>query len=475
MSQHHKAEAAATGKGYGAEVARLARAEALLSAALPTARKSKLAALSAPALASAEGLLAAVARRRADALHDNNTIYLEVVPQGSALPPIGTASMVKPLPPPAAATASGLFATLLPRAARAAVDELKATTRAAAESLAAAAAAAADDARAILAAGGLPGALSAHQSGAGLPAATWAAAARAQTGGGMHRLRASQHEVASASAGVADLVAAIERSLSEESLVAAQAHRSSAASPEEVRGAHASAAQLQGDVAHYRALWEQAAASDAGIGRTLDDPKVASALALCERPRHELDALVPPRAPPRDNDFDTATLLALLQELAALIDGRDRAVERVRASQRAQDARLTKAVAAVSLGGGFGDAAADPSAPVPDALAKVLEADAASDAAARAAVDAADARQPALLVEIAEENDRFAAAAATDPASLERQRLLQAIENGVLQVRELPLLLVLLRRCCAALLYCGYCSFPPPGLLRSAALLTATL
>ena len=118
-SVHLQESAATTGAGHGVEIARLVEAENLCDQAAVFGAKTGL------DTASTERMKALVIQRKAEAIADNNKIYMDPVPLTSQLPPIKPATLVKPLPLPETMTASPnppIFKAMLPERARGAVD-----------------------------------------------------------------------------------------------------------------------------------------------------------------------------------------------------------------------------------------------------------------------------------------------------------------------------------------------------------------
>lgn len=82
------------GKGYAEEIARLARAEKILTAALKEGQRVQL---NATILQTGDNLLKTITSSKSKAEQDNNSIYMENIPNDSVLTAIVPASMVKPL------------------------------------------------------------------------------------------------------------------------------------------------------------------------------------------------------------------------------------------------------------------------------------------------------------------------------------------------------------------------------------------
>ena len=85
------------GSGYGAEITRLIRSENALKDALKYANNNKLkdAVTTGP-----NNLLKTIVNAKNNAIHDNETVYMENVPADGSLSPVGAVSLVKPSNPP---------------------------------------------------------------------------------------------------------------------------------------------------------------------------------------------------------------------------------------------------------------------------------------------------------------------------------------------------------------------------------------
>jgi len=125
-----------------------------------------------------EKLMRTVRERIEEAERDNRTVYLEPVPKGTEVSKIKGATLVKPLGLPNTMTepqgnAGEIFASLLPKLARGALEKYQKTLEESIEATSAAISNADSGARASLQRVNLPGSLEAYLAGDGVPEVVW--------------------------------------------------------------------------------------------------------------------------------------------------------------------------------------------------------------------------------------------------------------------------------------------------------------
>lgn len=291
-------EAHAKGDGYGAEIAWLTVAENAASAAVhivqQAAAKNKAAASVSTATASA--LLQTVGARKAEAVKDNNTVYLNAVPRLQDLPLIPRAELAKvPPTPDLLAEAQDFFAAMVPAEAIAALQVIDERLTAVESEARARCQKATEQARADLAQLGLPGYLDAGSRAAGadasgLPVAVWDRVRMVQAEGGLTEL--DRMYAANAAAGVAarDVLAQACKALDDEEAADA-ANRAQYGQGWNAAPSQIVSAELRGDLAKYTRVSEAAMASDGQVKSKLDG--LRAGLAGLSRSKAELDASVP--------------------------------------------------------------------------------------------------------------------------------------------------------------------------------------
>lgn len=176
QAQAVKEDALATGRGFGEEITRLARAEEIFTNAL-TLGKSKR--VHVATLSTAETFLDAVKRMKFTAVKDNNMIYHDVVPDTRSLSEIAPIPMVKPSPLPSYPTNPNvspeppLFADVLPKEVRSLLNQYRERVSAVVNQTESAALNATNSGRSSLSAIGLPGSLEVYKSGGSFPSNLW--------------------------------------------------------------------------------------------------------------------------------------------------------------------------------------------------------------------------------------------------------------------------------------------------------------
>uniref|UniRef100_A0A7S2RUF9 BRO1 domain-containing protein n=1 Tax=Rhizochromulina marina TaxID=1034831 RepID=A0A7S2RUF9_9STRA len=431
QAEHAHAEASNKGSGYGAEIARLELAEVLLGQALTLASKKKLD----PAHAQALGdLQHNVAKRKKTAVNDNRSVYLEVVPAVSTLGPIVPASTVKPSDPQLGADTRPLFATLLPRQVRAALEEHKQQLRVSTESVESSMKQLSDEVRSHLSAVGLPGSIAAQETGGGFPQSVWAKVEAVQQAGGTWALSQKLNEVDQSAARASELLTRSRHVLSDE-YAADDDFRRRCTAYNGVASRRA-AAHFETDLDSFAKLYEQARQSDLA----LKDSFEAEDLSVLAKSRHQLDQLMPAASPgtqaPR---VDTRALSQALVDLAALVKERDSATAALRRSAfRAADlahqdlahfAAQGLPFTAPPQGDGAGISTAAPSKELltmlEDVRAKVLA------PASLAPLKEAREEQERQVAEVMAKNHEFTQARNADETTLKRQQIIQGVNAVV--------------------------------------------
>ena len=421
QSEAVKEAALAQGSGYGEEVTRLRLAQKLIEGVLETAARQRMG----PAIVGkAELLRAKIVKNRTVAEKDNSTIYLETVPAEVSLKPVGKACMVKVIEPdvPAAAPQPALFATLLPKAIKEALITFQKQATALAATTEQDGREASKDVRQQLANVGLPGSLQAHESPAGLPEATWKKIQALREKQSMvPDLQNQAEELEKAAGQVAETFLKIEQTLKEEEAREA-AFRTKYGEAWDKYGAPS--AQLMADtwkeVSHYQTLFGTAQKSDEYLSTRLHSPELDSLATLLGSSRKDLDGrLAKPEGAGAAVAVDTKALSNAMMQLAKLLDDRDALLQRVKAEPDVAAEKLKGKL----LAGEVVDQAA------PEALGSLetLQGELATSVQ----------HQSALLQDILRENERFLTGRKADPALLERDTLIQQLENGVLTCHEL--------------------------------------
>lgn len=428
-TQYYQAEAVKenaleNGKGYGEEVVRLRQARRSVESVLETAMRQQMG----PAIiGKAELLKSKIIRNLAVAEKDNATIYLEPIPAEASLKPVSKVCMVKILEPefPFAATGDSqplLFVNILPKAVKETLTRVERRCSSLAAEMEHAGREASKSARQQLAKVGLPGSLQAHESPAGLPEATWKKLqGLREKHSTIPDLQGQVDELQRAAGQVAETFLQIEKTLKEEESKSEGFRAKYGAAWDEVG---TSSAQLMADtwkeVRHFQTLFSAAQKSDEYLASRLQSNELEEVSALLRASRGDLDSrLVQPASSSSAVVVDTSRLSALMLRLAKLLDERDSILQKAKAAPEAVCLRLKGRLVA-------GDAADEA---LPEEMAS-LE-------ALKSELAVSTAGQEPLLREILQENERFQAGRKDDPSLLERDRLVQQLETGVLQCHEL--------------------------------------
>jgi len=333
------AKAKEKGEGYGVEVARLGECLSYAERAIIHGGKCKL------DVTPVQQLKAACTERHQEAAADNKTIYLEGVPPGRSLPPVKSATLVKPLPLAASLTAAPdtpLFPSLLPRPARLAVERLQESLASSLSNLEASASSLSAAARSDLNAVDLPQSLEAHLAGDCLPAGVWESVSGAQALSPRRALASTKATVDASAAACRGRLESAKAALDEWRDDDA---RFKAENPgyEGTRDADQSAVRAALD--HYADLLSNAGRSDLVVAASLEADGTRRAVATLEKTRAELDAGMPSRGGIGAKEIDAGELKGALLALTRLMAERDERVARFRSDVEAFD--FKSAVSAV--------------------------------------------------------------------------------------------------------------------------------
>jgi hypothetical protein len=417
QAQSVKESALAKGVGYGEEITRLQLAEKAMRLGLDAAHKNKL---GTALIASGDALLATIISNKAKAVHENNTIYMDTVPEEAAVTPVIGISMVKAAAVPEYHnTEKPLFKEVMPKSVR----QLRGQMR---EELVAAQQQAQTDCDAGLASGrqalnamGLPGSLETYRSGAKLPENLVAKIMRVQEMGGRQELQSKIDDLDAASKRALQSMATIDETLVREEKTDAQ-----------FRGRYPTwtgvastvlAADIRATNGRMREAYSAAKASDAGIMREMNDPNFDTwTKAICNTIVN-IESLLP--LPPQPLlDFSevagmdpaqaNAQLLERkLHEMTTLIEVREKAVVKL---NLLVDADITESLlSAVSTG-------SDP--------ALVIESQRNLCNEAKTDIATSLARQQVLIGEISSVNETFQKSLQSDPTIAEKDRVLKELD-----------------------------------------------
>ncbi|CAK4660092.1 hypothetical protein LEN26_020835 [Aphanomyces euteiches] len=387
------------GIGYGEEICRLSAADALCTQAITLATQSKLP----PSLpASVRALQAIVVETLNKARKDNDTIYMETIPQLASLPTLTAASMVKPILPEKEKSID-LFEGLVPTWLRQKSADCEAICQSFVSASAAQVSAQNEAARVHLASLGLPASVEAFEKGTGVPPALWKRIESCQVQGLTAPISRILEENKRSKARVEEQLRTIENLLRDE-----------AADDQQARGAYGPAwtrptsialnEGFMADVDRYHKLLRDATQSDLAIQSSLNAP----ALALLGQNQSELEHRIPERDPSAAA-VDTSLLNNLMVALGLLIQKRD---------------ELQKEMAA--------------KATLPPSLAVLAASDELVFANKQAEVEQLKlqiegtfAEQGDLLTDITERNEIFKHARQADPITRQREEAILELQKAV--------------------------------------------
>jgi hypothetical protein len=302
-----------------------------------------------------------------------------------------------------------------------------------------------NNARASLSAAGLPGSLESYKSGGELPENLWLKIQRVQALGGLRELQSKFDALGNAAQRAILSMSSIDESLMREEQTD-DSFRIRFPDCDSAPSAHINA-DIKANNRRMREAYDNARASDANLERELSDPTFIAVLGVLSKSKEEVSQLLPkPQAPLIDfADFgapsiggsnslvDTSTLERKLLEMAALIEERDAILTELK-NIAAKDIseQLAAVLAASPSNSTFSSSAAAEGDSVLEQAAREAMTSIAATAEERArAIDASVDRQHSLLREIATANDTFIRDRQNDPATLERDRIIKQLEQGI--------------------------------------------
>ncbi len=428
-------EANVTGNNYGEEVIRLSMAYGKVQSAVKLATDQKLPATTSQA---AHDLLKVIETTYVAAEEDNRTVYMSPLPAESDLPPVGAVAMVRPaasLPStltisggnsPDAITITSLFSFVVPSDLRMKILDIQTKADEMVRKVSLLNNEANNDIRAKLGSLGLPGALEACKEGDNcvFPESLWNKVQRIQGLGGVASLHSRLDEVDKA---------ALKAQSSLKSILSVLQEEEAAQDAFKVRlGNDASGADvtaLSGDIRAHTARLQgahtDAREKDSAIRRDLVSPAVGTLLQQLNKNKTELDAMTP-RGDPVDLltgenpcHKEMAVLEELLVAISGLLDDREEAVKRVEAFARGDLSSQLIVAREESTGRQTNiDSVAD----------ELLEKE---GAVWVQAVQTGIEKQEALFQQVLEANEAWTAQRKADRATLEREKVVTAIETAV--------------------------------------------
>ncbi|RHY30879.1 hypothetical protein DYB32_003945 [Aphanomyces invadans] len=388
------------GVGYGEEIARLATADALCTQAIALATQSKLP----PSLpASVRALQAIVVDTLNKARKDNDTIYMETIPQLASLPTLTAASMVKPIVPDKE-RAIDLFEGLVPTSLRQKVADFEAIYQNIVASSASQVSAYNEAARVHLASLGLPASVEAFEKGAGVPPALWRRIEACQTQGLTAPISRILEENKRSKAHVEERLRNIENFLRDESSEDAEA-RQTYGSQWTRPPSNALSEGFVADVDRFHKLLRDATQSDLAIQSSLTSP----VLNVLGQTNDELQRRIPERDPSAAT-VDTSLLNNLMIALGVLIQKRD-------GLQKDLAGRAAVAPHTLILAGNGDDSAF---------ASKQTELE-----QLKAQIEGTFAEHGDLITDITERNSIFKQARQADPITRQREEALMELQKAV--------------------------------------------
>lgn len=459
MSHKARADADATGAGYGVEIAWLTVAENASRAAANAVQSSPHPMAAKLDINNTLLLQQKVAGRRAEAEKDNSKIYCNPIPPARELPAIPRAELAKPLAASDYAEFKGrdLFAGVVPVEVNAAMTDLDDRLTLLAADAKERATKSTDDIRGALSALGLPGALDAGEgSGAGLPPALWERIRKVQIAGGLAELSRLFASNGAAREAAVQTLGRVTQTLDDEAAADSACRKQFGArwtaTPSDVISA-----EIRGEAAKYSKVAEAAAASDATVAAKMEANH--DVLADLDLSKATLDAQVPAGAGAGGSAAGAAGVAAeslraqLREALAALnhlLDERPRLAGAIkeRFDRPAAVAAYIAATGAgaTSSGGPAGVAAAAAATAAADAASAGSESGTAAvterllttgTAAASKALEENLSKAAASLETIRALHARYGEVRAQDERTVARERALQRLAQGVDRHEEL--------------------------------------
>ena len=428
-------EANVTGNNYGEEVIRLSMAYGKVQYAVKLATDLKLPVTSSQA---AQDLLKVIETTYVAAEEDNSTVYMSPLPAESDLAPIGAVAMVRPAGSlPTTLTMSGsnstdaitirsLFSFVVPSDLRMKILDMQTKADEMVREVSLLNNEANNDIRAKLGSLGLPGALEAFKEGDNcvFPESLWNKVRRIQGLGGVASLQSRLGEVDKAALNAQSSLKSILSVLQEEE-TAQDAFMMRLGNDASGADATALSGDIRAHTARLQGAYTDAREKDSTIRRDLASPAVGTLLQLLNKNKTELDAMMPCGEPVdlltgEDHCHkEMATLEELLVAISGLLDDREQAGKKVEAFARG-DLRSKLIVARKESTGG--QASVDS---VADELLK--KEGAVWVQAVRAGID----KQESLFQQVLEANEAWTTQRKADKATLEREKVVAAIETAV--------------------------------------------
>jgi len=292
------ATAEETTKGYGEEIARLQLSASWVDRAIQTAKSGKL---PESMLSSVQHLRQVIERTLAEAIENNNKIYLEVIPAAS-FPSPPKASLAKPLKPSSEITEisdlsvkveheDSMFTGLLPVVMQEAEVIYASKVSKIVEDSASMVASSSEEVKMQLAEAGLPGAVEVSDGSAGMPDAVWQRINNSflHRGGvgAIHKIIQDSERRAQSIAGILnDIESQLKNEEQQDNNCRVQFREKWTASPSAGLNLH-----MHGDITRYRGLLREANASDSMLQDKIS--KAAELLEILSYSKGKLDALFP--------------------------------------------------------------------------------------------------------------------------------------------------------------------------------------
>eukprot|EP00602_Paraphysomonas_sp_CaronLab_P000755 CAMPEP_0185027374 /NCGR_PEP_ID=MMETSP1103-20130426/12346_1 /TAXON_ID=36769 /ORGANISM="Paraphysomonas bandaiensis, Strain Caron Lab Isolate" /LENGTH=1041 /DNA_ID=CAMNT_0027561333 /DNA_START=105 /DNA_END=3227 /DNA_ORIENTATION=+ len=413
--------------GYGEEITRLRRAESIVHQAVQVGTQKKL---GRQVLSMAESVLATIQRARVSAEKDNSTVYHDTIPDLSSLSPIVPVPMVKALPMSALSTdEKPLFAGLLSKNVR----ELEAAYRQRADELlrniTAAATNATNEGRSSLSAIGLPGSLEVYKTGGVLPDNMWKKVQQVQSMGGLNELKRKYEDLEGLAKRARNTIDGIENSIKREE----NADRSFRQRYPDCT--YTPSDRLNAEIANTTRLmlqaFESARNSDSVIAKHLRDAQFLEHMRMMGLSRSEITDLLPRASSPATaSRCDTSKLERLLIRIADLFQARSDALQALQDQVSADVSDTFMDLYNKYIGTGVGGANAEMGLPE-DTKNSIVSAQMAQLEKYVEDVNNTLVEQKEILQNVHEENILFTNARENDPTTLEREKVMKSLEQGM--------------------------------------------
>ena len=444
QSQASKESASQLGTGYGQEITRLHRAEAILTAAISEGKKNKL---NSNQLTPADSLLRIITTAKATAIHENNVIYMESVPADKDLPAIIPAVMVKPLPPVELTQSETpfcpYFASLLPKLVRQIRGEFGNEMDALMTKASLDCGGASTEARTFLSNLGLPGSLESYKSGGQLPEQLYAKIVKMQTLGGLDSLRSRFADKDPMVARIKQSLETINQVLEREEATDLRFHERyttyrATRSITLTQDIKAQLKSLQGSL-------QEALTTDEAVMKDLYDPIFQQSLLTLSNTKEHLASLLPKPSLQADlldldhhgsngstagnggngtHGIDTTALERLLLTMAGLIEERDKTLGQL---EHIINTDVTEEIMSIYLQKDH----SNPTATIILTLSDILPKYTTLIQPLLSNIQSSILQQADLLPKIKSENDVFINAQKNDPLVLTRNNLISQWEQAI--------------------------------------------